>query len=412
MAERNPLPSTGVEQALELLLQQIEPGTPRAYFLEEALGLVLAEPLIAGEQHPADDTSAMDGYAVRTDCLRQASSDTPVSLQLMEDIKAGSPPKRALRAGQTSRISTGGLVPEGADAVVMREDVEAGDGVIHFSQPVELGQNIRYAGEHIKEGEELLSPGQLLGPAEIGMAAYLGREQIQCFPRVTASVLSTGSELVGSASTVERGQIRDSNGISLASALRSCGCEVLTQKRVPDQPDALEKALSEAFSNSQVVLTSGGISAGWHDLVRQQIEKLGGVFSFHKLRMRPGKPLAFGRCGESFFFCLPGNPVSSMVTFEVFAKPALRKLAGGPWQTRTRTAVLTEPIEKRRGFTIFFRGIAESDGSSGLRVRLTGPQGSHMLRSLVEANVLIRTEEDAETIEAGTEVTVLPLREL
>lgn len=407
----NPLPSTGVEQALTLLLEQIEPGTPRAYFLDEALGLVLAEPLVAGEQHPADDTSAMDGYAVRSACLSQASSDSPISLQLIEDIKAGSPPERVVEAGQASRISTGGLVPEGADAVVMREEVETGDGVVFFSRPADPSQNIRYAGEHINQGEELLSPGQLLGPAEIGMAAYLGRDQVQCFPRVTASVLSTGSELVGSSSTVERGQIRDSNGISLASALRNCGCTVHTQERVPDQPEALEKALSEAFANSNIVLTSGGISAGWHDLVRGQIEKLGGVFSFHKLRMRPGKPLAFGRCGDSFFFCLPGNPVSSMVTFEVFAKPALRKMAGRPWRAATMTATLSEPIEKRRGFTIFFRGIAERKESGSLEVRLTGPQGSHLLRSLVEANVLIRTEEDAELIEAGTEVTVLPLKE-
>ena len=402
---------TGVEEAIELLLGQIEPGKPQAYLLEEALGLVLAESVCAEEQHPADDTSAMDGYAVRTSSLASASAASPVRLQQIEDIRAGSPPERPVGTGQTSRISTGGLVPEGADAVVMREDVRADESGVFFSGPVEAGQNIRYAGEHIKAGEELLSPGMRLGPAEIGMAAYLGRERVSCIPRVTASVLSTGSELVSSTTEVRRGQIRDSNGISLASALQDIGCKVVAQQRVPDQPELLEKALSKAFSSSRVVLTSGGISAGWHDLVRQQIKKLGGVFSFHKLRMRPGKPLAFGRCGESFFFCLPGNPVSSMVTFEVFAKPALRKLAGLPTSPRTVKAVLTERVEKRPGFTIFFRGLARRTESGGLEVRLTGPQGSHMLRSLVEANVLIRTEEDAETLEAGAEVTVLPLRD-
>jgi molybdopterin molybdotransferase len=404
------LPTTGVDEALTSLLSQIETLSPTGHSLETALGLVLAEPLLAAEDHPADDTSAMDGYAVRAEDLKMAAA-TPIHLRQQEDIKAGSPPTKFLSAGQTSRISTGGLVPEGADAVVMREVVEVAEEGIRFCAPAVVGQNIRYAGEHVRAGEEILSSGTLLGAAEIGMAAYLGREEVQAIPRVSVAVLSTGSELVSSGLPLKRGQIRDSNGISLASALRQMGCLVTMQARVPDRKDALDQALEEAFSKSDVVLTSGGISAGWHDLVRQRIEHLGGQFSFHKLRMRPGKPLAFGHCGDSHFFCLPGNPVSSMVTFEVFAKPALRKMAGLPPHPRVLRARLTQRIEKREGFTIFYRGILES-GVDGNRVRLTGPQGSHMLRSMCEANVLVRAEEDDHVLEPETMVTVLPLRSL
>lgn len=403
-------PLIGVDQALELLLSQVEPGEPQDFALDGALGLVLAESVAALEQHPADDTSAMDGYAVRSADLVGVSSANPITLRLLEDIRTGTPPVHTVGPGQTSRISTGGLIPSGVDAVVMREEVSVSESGVVFTEPVCPGQNIRYAGEHIGVGEEILRPGCRLGPAELGMAAFLGRDQLRCIPRVTAAVLSTGSELVEATAQLERGQIRDSNGISLASALRSEGCEVISQVRVADQPRALEEALKEAFASSKVVLTSGGISAGWHDLVRGQIEKVGGEFSFHKLRMRPGKPLAFGRCGQSLFFCLPGNPVSSMVTFEVFVKPALRKLSGREPYPRTFKARLAERIEKRPGLTIFYRGILANNDPAAATVRLTGPQGSHLLRSLVEADVLIRAEEDDEVLEAGAEVTVLPFK--
>jgi molybdopterin molybdotransferase len=291
----------------------------------------------------------------------------------------------------------------------MREVVEVTTEGIRFVAPADSGQNIRYAGEHIKSGEVVVGSGTVMGACEVGMAAFLGVEQVQVVPPVSVAVLSTGSELIASGAVLQKGQIRDSNGISLASALRQMGCRVTMQTRVPDHADALDQALEEAFSQSQVVLTSGGISAGWHDLVRGRIEKMGGEFSFHKLRMRPGKPLAFGHCGDSHFFCLPGNPVSSMVTFEVFAKPALRKMAGLDPLPQTLRARLTERIVKREGFTIFYRGYMEAR-PDGNRVRLTGPQGSHMLRSLVEANVLVRTEECDRVLEADSIVTVLPLK--
>lgn len=402
------LPGTSVEEALATLLGQFRCPDPVQMPAEDTEGLILARPLVSREIHPPHDTSAMDGYAVRADCLRAASIDTPITLELVEDIRAGFPPKESIASGYASRISTGALVPDGADAVVMREDVTTSEGRVTFSAPARQAQNIRFAGEHVKVGDEVVPSGRVVGPAALGMAAYLGIESFWVYPPISVSVLATGSELVKSGESLAKGQIRDSNSVSLASAVRRAGGNVVLQKSVPDSPEALDEALEEAFAASRVVLTSGGISAGWHDLVRQRIERLGGVFDFHKLRMRPGKPLAFGHCGDAHFFCLPGNPVSSMVTFEIFVKPALKKLLGREPQERVQTAKLKHDVRKKKGFCIFFRGIlTESDEGERL-VEFTGPQGSHMLRSLVEANVLIRTKEKDEFLPAGSLVDVVP----
>ena len=402
------LPGCSVDEALGELLGQFERPQPVSVSPADGEGLVLASPLICNEVHPAHDTSAMDGYAVRADCLKAADRNGPVVLTMVEDIRAGFPPEKTLQPGQTSRISTGGLVPTGADAVVMREVVEADGTEIKFFAPVESGLNIRRRGEHLGQGDEVVSAGRVVNPAVVGMAAYLGVEELKVFPSVSVAVLATGSELVGSGSAVAKGQIRDSNSVSLAAALRQLGCRVTMQERVPDDPGRLDEALERAFSTSRVVMTSGGISAGWHDLVRQRIEKLGGQFTFHKLKMRPGKPLAFGRCQDSHFFCLPGNPVSSMVTFEVFVKPALLKLMGRASEVRYLEAVLEQEILKKPGFSIFYRGVMRLEPDGARVVRLTGPQGSHMLRSLVDANVLIRTEEKDERLPSGSTVRVMP----
>lgn len=411
MAGGKGLPTTGVEEALQSLLSRVCRVETETVSLEQAEGRVLARALSSSENHPEYDTSAMDGYAVRVEDLREASEGSPVSLTLTEDVRAGFSPQEPVAAGRTSRISTGGLVPDGADAVVMRELVTVGnDGTVTFSSQPEPGLNIRCAGEHITAGEEILPEGTVLTPPCIGMAAFLGAAQVECFRPVRVAVLATGSELVKAGEKLAKGQIRDSNSVALSAAVAKLGCEVTYRTCVPDTEEDLDRALGEAFQVADVVITSGGISAGWHDLVRARIERLGGEFAFHKLRMRPGKPLAFGTCGEARFFCLPGNPVSSLVTFEVFVKPALLKMMGRPHQPETRTAVLEEPIKKKAGFSIFFRGICKEDERGALTVRLTGPQGSHMLRSLVEANCLIRTREESELLSTGDKVEVWPYR--
>lgn len=403
------LPTTSVEEALEALLDLIPPAQTQEFDIEDALGLVLAETVVSHECHPAHDTSAMDGYAVRCADLASASEDSPVVLTVMEDIRAGFPPQHQLQAGEASRISTGALIPEGCEAVVMREATSVpSEGAIAFSGPITTGANIRRAGEHLQVGEEVLQCGTLIGPPHIGMAAYLGRHSLTCFQRPRVAILATGSELVKKGAAVQKGQIRDSNSLSLAAACDLLGCEVVMRERVADSEEALDSALKRAFHSADVVITSGGISAGWHDLVKARIESLGGRFAFHKLRMRPGKPLAFGSSGSKVFFCLPGNPVSSMVTFELFAKPALERMMGKGSISRRTTAILAERIEKKVGFAIFFRGVMSCDSEGNSHVRLTGPQGSHILKSLTQANVLIATKEKDQVLEPGQLVEVIP----
>lgn len=405
------LPALSVQEALESLMASVLPLEAQPVELDDALGLVLAQSVVSEEIHPAEDTSAMDGYAVQSLDLRRASEQTPVRLRIVEDVQAGYPPEVEVREDECSRISTGALIPSGADAVEMREFVEVdeeGEYAV-FKRPVEATANIRFAGDHLQVGEEVLSSGTVLSSAELGMAAYLGKHELLCRPRLNIAVLATGSELVGGGQALARGQIRDSNGTALAAAVRGLGCEVVLRQTVADDPEILDRAIEEAVGKAHVLLTSGGISAGWHDLVRERIEGSGGSFFFHKLRMRPGKPLAFGKIRDCWVFCLPGNPVSSLVAFEVFVKPALRKLMGRSAVSQTVRATLMEPLTKKAGFTVFFR-VRLEDGPKGEKLaRLSGPQLSHQLKSLVGANGLLVAEEEVEELSAGQQVDVVLL---
>lgn len=396
----------GVDEALRDLLAGVSALPAEPVELDEALGLVLGESLEAQEDHPSEDISAMDGYAVRAENLRTASLENPVVLPIGEDIRAGFPPSREVSNFECARISTGALVPAGADSVEMREYVDLVEGQAVFSRPIASGANVRYAGEHLRRGESPLAAGVVLGPSQLGMAAHMGYLRPLCHPRLKVAILATGSELV-EGGELARGQIRDSNGIALASAVRHLGCSVSLRERVADEESVLGAAIDRAVASSHVLLTSGGISAGWHDLVRERIEAAGGEFVFHKLRMRPGKPVAFGRIGALWVFCLPGNPVSSLVTFEVFVKPAMLKLMGRPSQTAEVRAELAERVEKKQGFTVFFRVCLEERGEGLLPLaRLTGPQASHHLKSLVDADGLMVLGEEVERLEPGQHVQV------
>lgn len=396
----------GVDEALKQLLAGIEPLAPVSVPLDQAQGLVLAQSLVAQESHPAEDTSAMDGYAVMAEALETASAERPVRLPVGEDIRAGFPPERPVPPGQCARISTGGLMPDGADSVEMREYVEVVDGHAVFTRPVPSGVNVRRAGEHLSEGDEVLTQGTRLGPSQLGMAAHLGYLSPLCYPRLRVAILATGSELVRGEQDLARGQIRDSNGIALAASARELGCEISVQDGVTDDAAALDAAIDRALGCSEVLLTSGGISAGWHDLVRDRIENSGGSFVFHKLRMRPGKPVAFGKIGPMWVFCLPGNPVSSLVTFEIFVKPALLKLMGRSFAPHIVQATLAEPVQKKKGFTVYFRVALQTSEQGQLLARLSGPQESHQLKTLVQADGLMVAREPIEELPAGSLVDV------
>lgn len=397
----------GVSEALRDLFESLQPLSPVEVEVDDAMGLVLAEPIVSNEIHPADDSSAMDGYALQSTATRGATQEHPVFLQVVEDIRAGYPPEEAIAAHQCSRVSTGGLLPCGADAVEMREKIRVlDDGRIAITQEVAPGSHVRKAGEHLKVGDEVVAAGTVLSSSELGMAAFLGYVKLRCYPRLKVAIAVTGSELVPGSETPATGQIRDSNGVALACAVKELGCEVSLRERVADQREAIDDVIARALPSSHVLLTTGGISAGWHDLVRGRIENAGGVFTFHKLRMRPGKPIAFGRIKQTWIFCLPGNPVSSLVSFEIFVKPALCKLMGRSWHPIVIQGRLSERLTKKIGLTVFFQ-VCLTQGDDGIPgVSLSGPQGSHQLKSFVAADGLLVCGEEIEEIPSGEMVEV------
>lgn len=386
-----------VADALSRILAVVEPLPAAAVPLDEALGLVLAEPIAASRAEPSFDNSAVDGFAVRS----QDVAGAPVSLEVIEEIPAGVVPQKSLGPGQASRIMTGAMLPPGADAAVMVEQTEDHGASVTIGSGVVAGENVRRAGEHLEVGEEVLAAGRALDPACLGMAANLGLAELPCVRRARVAVLTTGDELVEPGQPLAPGQIYNSNSYALRAQLRRLGVEVVNLGIGRDDPHQLESLLAEALPRVDAIITSAGVSMGKHDYVLRVLEKLGGQLNFWKLKMRPGKPLAFGTLGKVPLFGLPGNPVSSMVGFELFVRPALARMMGLDWQPEKVQVRLGETLTKRDGFAFFFRGVVQD----GL-VWSTGPQGSHMLKSMTEADGLIELPEEGSHFAVGTPVTV------
>ncbi len=387
-----------VPEALARILAEVTPLEAREIPLAEALGLVLAQEVTAHEQHPPFDNSAVDGFAVRY-------ADGPGPLELIGEIPAGTVPDFRLEPGQSAAIMTGAMLPEGADACAMVEDSRKEGTRLFLSKPVSEGENVRRAGEHLKAGQVVLTPGRVLRPGDIGLAASLGYPKLHCIPKARVAVLSTGSELVEPGLPLAQGQIRDSNSYAIQAQILTCGGLPVRMGPVADDPEALEPVLRHALEVADVLITSAGVSVGDHDHVRPLLEKLGGQLSFWRIKMRPGRPLAFGKAGRVPMFGLPGNPVSSMVTFEMFVRPALDRLMGRTPVRNPARAVLATEFSKKPGLTWFLRARLDADG----RAHPSKNQGSHILSSMVEADGLVVIPEEAERLEAGTEVDFLPL---
>ena len=375
------------DDAKNLLLARVEALPPRREDLSECLGLVLAEDVVARENIPFRTNSAMDGFAVIAADTIEASPDHPVALEILETIEAGDVPTRSVTSGACSRIMTGAIMPEGADAVVRVEDTNAsGDSVTIFAS-VRLGRDVRPAGEDIAEGETALTSGTELRPYEIGLLAAVGASEPLVVPRVRVAVLASGSELVPVSASLSAGKVRNSNGPAIRAQCLAVGAVPVDFGIVEDMDQATEQALERAVETCDVVVTSGAVSMGEKDRIRPTIERLGEVL-FWGVAMRPGKPVLFGRIRGKPFFGLPGNPASSMVAFELFVRPALRKMMGHAiLEYPMREARSAETITPRPGLTMFLRAILESrDGE--LWVRRSGPQGSGMHVPLARANCL------------------------
>ncbi len=361
--------------ARERVLAAVSPLETEAVPLADALGRVLAEDVASSQDLPPFDSSAMDGYAV----VAGAGGE----LELVGESRAGHPAERSLSTGQAIAISTGAQIPDGADAVVPIERVELRNGRVTVPETVP-GNHVRRAGEDMRAGELVLHAGVTLGPAELAVAASVGRASLACGQRPRVAVLVTGDELVGPGVPLGPGQIRDSNTTALAAQAQRAGAEVLSREVVHDNLEATTAALSSALERADVVCVSGGVSVGPHDHVKPALRSLGVEERFWRVALKPGKPTWFGTRGNKLVFGLPGNPVSAMVTFHLFVRPALRALAGGnPADTRT-SGVLDTPIERNPDRDQVIR-CHLSVGDDGWHVVPTKAQESHVLTSMVGA---------------------------
>ena len=365
-------------------------------------GYVLAEGLTAAENIPPFDNSAMDGYAVRAADVKNTSQENPATLSVVETIAAGYAPTKQVAAGQAARIMTGAMMAEGADAVVMQEVTQQDGNEVKIFESVDTSENVRFTGESVKEGALVMGRGKHLRPPEISMLASLNCAEAWVHRKPTVAIVSTGDELTPLGKPLEPGKIRDSNRYGLYAQVEEAGGIPIDMGIARDDEAETEQIFRAALAETDALITSGGVSVGEHDVVKNVLEKLGEI-NFWRVAMKPGKPQAYGIADGKPIFGLPGNPVSSLVVFELFVRPALLKMAGHVNLLRpTFKATLAETITNRDGRVNYMRAILkESDGQ--YTAETTGPQGSGILHSLVLANGLI-TIPSGVTLAAGETV--------
>lgn len=398
-----------VDEHLADILAATRPLPPLEVALLEALHGVLAEPVTAPVDLPPFDNSAMDGYAVFSSDVAGASETSPVSLSVIGDIAAGDQGTHAIRPGLCARIMTGAPVPAGADAIVPVEATDGGTAKVTIRQAAEPGRYIRRSGEDVTAGQTVMEAGTRLGASQIGMLAAVGRARVSVRPRPRVVVLSTGSELVEPGGTVGPGQIWDSNSFALTAAATEAGAVGFRQGSIGDDPRRVLAAIEEQLGFADLVVTSGGVSMGARDVVKEVLSGLG-TMKFEQVAMRPGKPQGFGLLdGRTPVFTLPGNPVSAFVSFQVFVRPALRALQGLPPEPLpTVTARLASPVRSPSGLRHFLRGdLRYRDGA--YEVSPAEGQGSHQIFALATSNCLIVVGEDVTELSEGDRVEVLRL---
>ena len=394
-----------VREALDRILGSISPlGLEKANILS-ALGRVIGEDIYAPRNIPPRDNSAMDGYALKSKDTTGAGAESPVILNVIEDIPAGYTPQKTVGSGEAARIMTGAPVPEGADAVVMVEETESDNAGVRIYAEAAEGQNIRHAGEDVREGDLVIRAGTLLRPAETGMLSALGRSFVKVYQKPLVALIATGDELVDIDDAASPGKIVSINSYSLAAQVMECGGIPLQLGIAKDNMDDLTEKFRDAM-RADIIVSSAGVSVGDYDFVKDVMKDMGIGIDFWQVAERPGKPMTFGSREGKPAFGLPGNPVSSMITFEQYVRPAILKMTGHKDVfRRTIRAKLTEDIKKKRGLRYFIRGRIKSQGR-GFVVETTGQQGSGILKSMVLANGIIVIPEDMDFIKAGSEVTV------
>ena len=393
-----------VEEAQAIVLSNTRAQGLERVDILSSLGRICGEDIFAPFDVPPWDNSAMDGYAVRFADLKP---DSEATLKIIGTAFAGKPFEGKAAPGQSVRIMTGAVVPEGCDTVVMQERATVDGDKVSVAAVPAAGTNTRKAGEDLRKGEAALNKGHLVRPADLGLLASLGIGEVSVYRKLRVAFFSTGDELVGVGQPLGPGQIYDSNRYTIYGMLTRMGCEVLDMGVIRDTPEAIEQAFAQASAAADVVITSGGVSVGEADFVKQILERLGEVL-FWKIAMKPGRPMAYGKIGQAHFFGLPGNPVAVMVTFYQFVREALATLQG---QTElkpqpTMKVVCTEPVKKAPGRTEFQRGILSRGENGEWTVRPTGDQGSGILSSMSQAHCFIVLPTETGRLEAGTIVDV------
>jgi len=398
-----------VEEARERILSQIKPLQPLELPLQEAEGCVLADDVVAPTDIPDFASSAMDGFAVRSNDVAGATPDTPVVLRIVGRAPIGRPPEATVGGGEAIRIATGAPIPAGADTIVPIENCELDADTVRILVPSPEGKHIRPAGEDVKGGETILRAGRRIGAPELGLLATAGFSHPLVHPRPRVVVLSTGDELIPPGQVPEFGQVRDSNAYLLFGALREAGAVPVMAGIVRDEVDDLREAVFSHLVQADAFVSSGGVSVGARDVVKAAFFRRGEM-DFYKVAMQPGMPQGFGHVEGKPFFGLPGNPVSVFVSFEVFIRPALRKMMGRrqllrPEVAATLDADITGPVGKTQ-----FARVRVRRTKDGWVATPTGPRGSNLIATVTRANGLAIVPPGVGTAPAGSEVTVVVFR--
>jgi len=397
---------TRLEDALQVVLDAVPVLGVEKINLLDALGRVLAEDIIAERDNPPWDNSAMDGFAVRHDDIRQIHAiTTPTVLKVIEDVAAGTFPTKTVGKGEAIRIMTGAPLPQGADTVLKVEDTEHKPDSVKVFKEEQKGANIRPQGEDVRKGDCIIPQGKAIRPAEAGMLAILAKPFVFVYQRPRVAILSTGDELVDLDERLTDEKIVNSNSYGIAAAVQEAGGLPILLGIAKDSPEALKAKIRQGL-NADILVLSGGVSMGDYDFTKPVFKELGGDMNFWKLAIRPGQPVAFGKIGETLAFGLPGNPVSSMITFEQLVRPAMLKMCGHKVLARPVVqALFQERFSKRPDRRHFLRGVLWMERGM-LMVRTTGSQGSGILTSMVKANGLIDIPVEVEKLKPGDVVNV------